>query len=298
MVARRATFLATATTLYLLTSSFPSQNHHLCALAFVQPTTVIVRPSNYNNNLPSMYQYSNHRTTTSSCSKVPRGRINVSHLHMSSSTNGEGTNGSSSTNGELKDKYPMEPQVYPQRWTQLVYLSLLALLSDWICFSVAASPDSFEAAYPGSSAANLIDIFLFTNVASCFLVTDVVSKFGLEMSIKGAAGIMTVGCLLRSGIPDLTWLNNFGISGLGSTIANAASDIYTGSSDLVDMVPNEVMEVLPDSVTNLVDPSTLTEAARTAGLEPYALLVLGTILVGFAQPYFQCTPVSMGAFLC
>ena len=192
----------------------------------------------------------------------------------------------------------MEPQVYPQRWTQLVYLSLLALLSDWICFSVAASPDSFEAAYPGSSAANLIDIFLFTNVASCFLVTDVVSKFGLEMSIKGAAGIMTVGCLLRSGIPDLTWLNNFGISGLGSTIANAASDIYTGSSDLVDMVPNEVMEVLPDSVTNLVDPSTLTEAARTAGLEPYALLVLGTILVGFAQPYFQCTPVSRGAFLC
>ena len=130
------------------------------------------------------------------------------------------------------------------------------------------------------------------------MVTDVVSKFGLEMSIKGAAGIMTVGCLLRSGIPDLTWLNNFGISGLGSTIANAASDIYTGSSDLVDMVPNEVMEVLPDSVTNLVDPSTLTEAARTAGLEPYALLVLGTILVGFAQPYFQCTPVSRGAFLC
>ena len=297
MVARRATFLATATTLYLLTSSFPSQNHHLCALAFVQPTTNIVQPSNYNNNLPSMYQYSNHRTTTRSCSKVPRGRINVSHLHMSS-TNGEGTNGSSSTNGELKDKYPMEPQVYPQRWTQLVYLSLLALLSDWICFSVAASPDSFEVAYPGSSAANLIDIFLFTNVASCFLVTDVVSKFGLEMSIKGAAGIMTVGCLLRSGIPDLTWLNNFGISGLGSTIANAASDIPTGSSDLVDMVPNEVMEVLPDSVTNLVDPSTLTEAARTAGLEPYALLVLGTIMVGFAQPYFQCTPVSRGAFLC
>ena len=49
--------------------------------------------------------------------------------------------------------------------------------SDWICFSIAASPSTFEAAYPGHSAASLIDIFLFTNVASCFLVTDVVAKF-------------------------------------------------------------------------------------------------------------------------
>ena len=94
------------------------------------------------------------------------------------------------------NNYPLEPKTYPQRWVQLAYLSLLALLSDWICFSVAASPDSFEHAYPGSSAANLIDIFLFTNVVSCFLVTDVVAKFGLGKSIKGAAALMSVGCLL------------------------------------------------------------------------------------------------------
>jgi MFS family permease len=182
---------------------------------------------------------------------------------------------------------PIEPQVYPQRWTQLAYLSILALLSDWICFSVAASPDHFEHAYPGASAANLIDIFLFTNVASCFLVTDVVAKFGLEMSIKGAAGIMTLGCLLRSGIPDLTWLDTrFGL-GLGINIANAES--------LVQTVSREVIEVLPDAVSDLVDPSTLTEASRVAGLEPYALLVLGTVLVGFAQPYFQCTPPMLSA---
>jgi len=188
----------------------------------------------------------------------------------------------------------MEPQVYPERWTQLLYLSLLALLSDWICFSVAASPDSFEHAYPGASAANLIDIFLFTNVASCFLVTDVVSKFGLERAIKGAAGIMTVGCLLRSGIPDLSWLeNNFGISGLhlGSSIAHAAD----GAESIVQVLSEEVIDVLPDGITDLVDPSTLTEASRMAGLEPYSLLVLGTVLVGFAQPYFQCTPPLLSA---
>ena len=86
---------------------------------------------------------------------------------------------SDATNGEI-DYNKLKPQVYKQRWVQLAYLSLLALLSDWICFSVAAAPSTFESAYAGHSAANLIDIFLFTNVASCFLVTDTVSRFGLE----------------------------------------------------------------------------------------------------------------------
>jgi len=182
----------------------------------------------------------------------------------------------------------LEPRVYPQRWTQLFYLSFLALLSDWICFSVAASPDSFEHAYPGASAANLIDIFLFTNVASCFLVTDAVSRFGLDLSIKGAAGMMTLGCLLRSGLPDLSWLDSVGLN-LGTSIANAADNI------LPDGAGEGLVEMIPDAVVDMVDPSTLTEASRTAGLEPYPLLVLGTVLVGFAQPYFQCTPPMLSA---
>ena len=32
-------------------------------------------------------------------------------------------------------------KLYPYRWVQLGYLSLLALLSDWVCFSVAAAPE-------------------------------------------------------------------------------------------------------------------------------------------------------------
>ena len=140
---------------------------------------------------------------------------------------------SMSSNGEV-DYSKMEPKLYPQRWIQLIYLSLLALLSDWICFSVAASPTTMEAAYPGHSAASLIDMFLFTNVASCFLVTDVVAKFGLGKSIKGAAALMAAGCLLRSG----------GFVG---------SDV------------------------------------------PYSSIVAGTILVGAAQPFFQCTPPMLSA---
>jgi len=210
---------------------------------------------------------------------VVQQRTRTSQLSLFKKINGQAANG---VNGSKNQQ--IEPKVYPQRWVQLLYLSLLALLSDWICFSVAASPDNFEHAYPGASASNLIDIFLFTNVASCFLVTDAVSRFGLEKSIKGAAGLMTIGCLLRSGLPELSWLDQLGL-GFGADIANALPD------GAVDLLPN----VVEQAVEKMVDQSTLTEASRVAGLEPYSLLVLGTVLVGFAQPYFQCTPPMLSA---
>ena len=53
----------------------------------------------------------------------------------------------------------LEPKVHPQRWVQLGYLSCLALLSDWICFLVAASPSAFEGALQGHLVENFIDVF-------------------------------------------------------------------------------------------------------------------------------------------
>lgn len=126
-------------------------------------------------------------------------------------------------NGDV-DYKNLKPKVYIQRWVQLAYLSALALLSDWICFSVAAAPSTFENAYVGHSAANLIDVFLFTNVISCFLVTDTVRKFGLEFSIKGAAVLMAAGCLFRSGIGFAGPI----ISSLGLTSINDGSLTNTG----------------------------------------------------------------------
>eukprot|EP00559_Dactyliosolen_fragilissimus_P008450 CAMPEP_0184865682 /NCGR_PEP_ID=MMETSP0580-20130426/18793_1 /TAXON_ID=1118495 /ORGANISM="Dactyliosolen fragilissimus" /LENGTH=618 /DNA_ID=CAMNT_0027364975 /DNA_START=160 /DNA_END=2016 /DNA_ORIENTATION=+ len=165
---------------------------------------------------------------------------------------------SSSINDENIDYKNLEPKVFPKRWVQLAYLSLLALLSDWICFSVAASPSTFEAAYPGHSAAGLIDMFLFTNVASCFLVTDIVRTQGLQKAIQGASVLMTAGCLLRSGLPsfNLDFLTNI----MGST-APAVTDAVSSAPSLV----------------------------------PFSFMAAGTILVGAAQPFFQCTPPMLSA---
>jgi len=152
----------------------------------------------------------------------------------------------------------MVPKVYDQRWTQLACLSLLALLSDWICFAVAAAPATYEAAYAGHSAASLIDIFLFTNVASCFLVTDTINKFGLEKSIKGASALMAIGCFFRSGFGVFGGV--LGALGIGAASADPASAAQVGT-DLV----------------------------------PFWSLLTGTIMVGAAQPFFQCTPPMLSA---
>ena len=165
-----------------------------------------------------------------------------------------------STKNSNVDYSKLEPKVYSQRWIQLLYLSLLALLSDWICFSVAAAPSTYESVYVGHSAASIIDVFLFTNVASCFIVTDMVKKFGLEKAIKGASALMALGCFFRSGFGVFTsLLASLGIA-VGTSVADPASVASTG-----------------------------------ADLVPFWSVLTGTIMVGAAQPFFQCTPPLLSA---
>jgi len=92
------------------------------------------------------------------------------------------------------------PVLYPQRWVQLTFLALLALLSDLVCFSVAATPETWQKVF-GQDSATLIDLFLFTNVFSCFLEPFLIRKLGLRIPIVAAAVLMSMGCALRSGVP-------------------------------------------------------------------------------------------------
>lgn len=91
-----------------------------------------------------------------------------------------------------------EFQLYESRWGQLGIMSVLALVSDWVCFATAAVPREFKQA-TGHESAQLIDLFLTFNVLSCFLYTDVSKKLGLRDSTVMASAIMAAGCLLRNG---------------------------------------------------------------------------------------------------
>ena len=90
------------------------------------------------------------------------------------------------------------------------------------------------------------------------VVTDVVAKFGLGKSIKGASILMTLGCILRSG-PSL----------------------FTPLLSALHLDPNLLTSFLPETVPG--------------GLVSYPFIVAGTILVGAAQPFFQCTPPMLSA---
>jgi len=137
---------------------------------------------------------------------------------------------------EPEPQFPLDPH----RWVQLWLLSTLALLSDWVCFATSAVPNEWMM-LEGHDASELIDIFLFANVLSCFLYTDITAFFGLRKAICFASGLMAAGALLRSGIP-------FSVDALGG--------LYAG----VDAMP------------------------------AYLTIVVGTILVGVSQPFFQCAP--------
>jgi hypothetical protein len=68
--------------------------------------------------------------------------------------------GSSSKAGSGKDRDKdddkSEPVLYAQRWVQLGILSMLALISDMVCFSVAANPRVFVSAFDGHSPTELV----------------------------------------------------------------------------------------------------------------------------------------------
>jgi len=124
------------------------------------------------------------------------------------------------------------PKLYSQRWIQLAYVSLFALISDWVCFSVAAAPGSWERTF-GHDPAELVDLFLFTNVFSCFFYTDVADYFGLRKVIVGAGALMAAGCVLRSGIPFDGSLPSYEIITLGTVFVGAAQPFFQCSPPLL-----------------------------------------------------------------
>mmetsp|Transcript_9796 Transcript_9796/g.20724 ORF Transcript_9796/g.20724 Transcript_9796/m.20724 type:complete len:655 (-) Transcript_9796:256-2220(-) len=186
---------------------------------------------------------------------VPRDESGVFVFHRSRRG---GVDGGSGNREDLKNAIPT---VYPQRWIQLGYLSTLALISDWVCFSTASIPDVFEAAYPGKTSEGLIDKFLFMNVMSCLCVTDAVARFGLQRCTKASSLLMTLGCWLRSGLG----------------IVPVFFDLLGIREDYASFMDTQVFGM------------------RLFGLPPYPVIVIGTLLVGMAQPVFQCTPPLLSA---
>ena len=79
--------------------------------------------------------------------------------------------------GALPGSKKNEFILYRERWLMLAIVSALALLSDWACFAAVGGTKTWVNAFH-KSPEDLIDIFLFSNVLTCFMYTDLTRRFG------------------------------------------------------------------------------------------------------------------------
>ena len=165
------------------------------------------------------------------------------------------------------------PAVKPtrKRWLMLFYLSALALLSDWICFAAAPIAPLIARNFRLHDS-HLVSCFLATNVVFCLLEPSVVRRVGLRGAVVGGAVAMAVGCVFRSLASELAVTSGYAAAGLDELSVGLDDGAPGGSDD-------------DDAATPL----------DTAYYAPAYLVVAGTMLVGAAQPFFQCTPSLLAA---
>ena len=111
--------------------------------------------------------------------------------------------------------------VYWKRWLMLFYVSVLNLLSDWTCFSVAPIAVLTSEAFGYVNPQMLVTVFLLANTFSTALEPMILSRLGLRKTIIFGAGLLTVGSVIKSG----------GIPGvIGTTLTKGDGEwrIYAG----------------------------------------------------------------------
>jgi len=94
---------------------------------------------------------------------------------------------------------------YPKRWAMLFYMSVLNLLSDWTCYSVAPisvlTGNVFETIQPEV----LVTLFLATNAIATAFEPTILSRLGLRNTVVLGAFLLMIGSVVKSGgVPGLT----------------------------------------------------------------------------------------------
>ena len=104
---------------------------------------------------------------------------------------GDSAFSASSANKEFK--------VYWQRWLMLFYMSILNLLSDWTCYSVAPIAVLTMGAFGSIDPEQLVVVFLGANVVATACEPIVLSRLGLRRTVLLGALLLMVGSMVKSG---------------------------------------------------------------------------------------------------
>lgn len=89
--------------------------------------------------------------------------------------------------------------VYNARWIMLAYMSMLNLLSDWTCYSVAPiallTIDAFGEVDPES----LVTVFLGANAVASAMEPAILGRLGLRRTVVFGAALLMIGSIIKSG---------------------------------------------------------------------------------------------------
>jgi MFS family permease len=115
----------------------------------------------------------------------------------------------------------MTYRVYWKRWLMLLYISLLNLLSDWTCFSVAPIALLTTTTFQIVNPEHLVTVFLLANTISTATEPIILARLGLRRTIVFGSFLLMCGNIIKSGgIP--------GILGDGLVGENNVWRIYAG----------------------------------------------------------------------
>eukprot|EP00547_Thalassionema_nitzschioides_P001747 CAMPEP_0194214880 /NCGR_PEP_ID=MMETSP0156-20130528/16272_1 /TAXON_ID=33649 /ORGANISM="Thalassionema nitzschioides, Strain L26-B" /LENGTH=1143 /DNA_ID=CAMNT_0038943235 /DNA_START=349 /DNA_END=3780 /DNA_ORIENTATION=+ len=90
-------------------------------------------------------------------------------------------------------------KVYHARWIMLFYMSLLNLLSDWTCYSVAPIATLTQEAFGSIDPEQLVTIFLAANAVASACEPIILSRLGLRKTVVFGALLLMIGSIIKSG---------------------------------------------------------------------------------------------------
>lgn len=89
--------------------------------------------------------------------------------------------------------------VYFNRWIMLFYMSLLNLLSDWTCYSVAPIAVLTNEAFGEVDPELLVTVFLSANAVATALEPIILSRLGLRRTVIFGSLLLMIGSAVKSG---------------------------------------------------------------------------------------------------
>ena len=227
--------------------------HHVPAT-----TTMIRQPQQqYNSNMK--YSSSNEQGQQQPLNNDRQGAV-------SNNNNNQQEEG---TNNQQDDEYYT---IYPTRYLMLAYMSILNLLSDWTCYSIAPIAQLTKIKFgTGINPEGLVTIFLLANTISTILEPAILGRLGLRRTVLVGALLLMCGSIVKSsGVLHAVRVDVEEYRYYDHQVSNSSS---SGGGDG------------NSNSSNNNDGSCWR-------------LYLGFFLVGLSQPLYQCTPALQRMICC